>query len=107
MPQITELIWVRYDSAASKHYLLFYIGEKGTKFLALNANKVPDHEIQIIRANLNNLKTMGIDQIKQFLIEFAPISYKVAYRDKFRKDRITILKSYGLKELTSVSKRPG
>lgn len=106
MPQITELIWARYDSAASQHHLLLYIGEKGTQFLALNANKVPDHEIQIIRANLNNLKAMGIDQIVKFLIEFAPISYKVAFR-KFQKDRITILKSYGLKELTSVSKRPG
>jgi len=106
MPQITELIWVRYDSAASKHYLLLYIGEKGTQFLALDANKVPDHEIQTIRANLNNLKAMGIDQIIEFLIKFAPISYRVTFR-RFQKDRITIVKSYGLKELTSIPKSPG
>jgi hypothetical protein len=98
-------MWARYDSAASKHYLLLYIGEKSTQFLALDANTVPDHEIQIIRANLNNLKTMGIDQIIQFLIKHAPISYRTAFR-RFQKDRITIMKSYGLKELTPKPNSP-
>lgn len=103
--QVTELIWARYDSAASKHYLLLYLGEKGAQYLALDANTVPDHEIQTIRANLNNLKTMGIDQIIEFTIKYAPIAYKTAFR-RFQKDKLTIMKSYGLKELLSKTKSP-
>ena len=105
MPQIADLVWARYDTATSKQYLLFYIGAKGTQTLGLFADKVPDHEIQAIRANINNLKAMGLDQIVEFLKEFTPTAYRVAFR-RFQTDKLTINNAYGIKKLTSKSKSP-
>jgi hypothetical protein len=99
MPQSAELIWARYDKhQSSQHYLLLFLGETNQNVFAMEADKVPDREIAILRANLNEVKQLNAVELVEWLKKNMPTSYANAFR-RFEKDKLIIKQSYGLKTL--------
>ena len=97
MLRSTELIWARYDKKdSSKFYLLFYLGERDNLVSAIIADRVPENEIAIIRANLAQLRIWDQQTIQEWVKQTLPTSYTNAYR-MFEKDKLEILQTYGLK----------
>ena len=100
--QTADLIWTKYNSVKKGSYyvLLIYIGENGGKISALIADNVPSEEINILRSEIINLKTLPFEQIGQFIKDNMPIAYARAFRH-YDTTRLTILRSYPMKPLTA------
>jgi hypothetical protein len=98
MPQSAELIWARYDKQPPKHYLLIFLGETDQNILAMEADKVPDREVAILRANLNEVRQLSAVDLVEWIKKNMPISYTNAFR-RFERDKLIIKQSYGLKSL--------
>ena len=99
MPQPAELLWARYSKENKQQtYLLLYLGEQSNIISALVADKVPDMEITALRINLPHIRTMGTKEMAEWIKKNMPTSYNNAFKN-FSSDRLTILRSYGLKTI--------
>lgn len=95
-----ELVWARYikGPGETKRYLLVYLGEKGSKTVALRADEVPDDEIETLRLNLPSLRAMSMEDAIKFVKDNMPVSYSRAYSE-FTTNNFTVERSYGLRKL--------
>jgi hypothetical protein len=98
--QTTDLIWTKYNSIKKGSYyvLLIYLGEKDGKTISLLADNVPQEEINILRSELNTLKTLPLEQIIQFIKDNMPRAATKAFRP-YDTTRLVILNTMPLKPL--------
>jgi len=96
VPRPAELIWARYDKDnQSRYYLLLYLGLHDGHAVGIIADKVPDHEILAIRANLALLRQANLQSIGAWIRENLPVSYKHAYRH-FEANKLFVMTNFGL-----------
>ncbi len=109
MVQNFELIWARYEvKNPHEFYLLLYLGQSNGKTLAFVADKILDHEIAIIRANLNVLRQLNIgDAMQWFKTNMTSIfnNNRDTYRT-FDSNKLFVVKNLGLKGLEQKLKQP-
>jgi hypothetical protein len=100
MPQPIELIWARYDKTQqSKYHLLIYFGEHAGNSYAAEAELIPDHEIAILRINLDEIRKLPMTELITWIAKNTPILYNRSLK-KFKTEQLIIKTSYNLKPIT-------
>lgn len=96
-----ELIWSRYaKQQGPSYYLLLWVGQRDGKIITLDADKVLDNDVNAIRAKLEQLRSMDLQEKLEWLRTNTKTSYNRALRT-FKSERLERLQEYDLKELTS------
>ena len=96
-----DLIWARYNKGQnnSPYYLLLQVGITSGKLIALDADKVLDNDISLIRRNSSELKKMELGNKIEWLKTNIPMSYNRSLKT-FQEDKLETLQVYDLKNRT-------
>ena len=93
-----DLIWARYNKGqSSPYYLLLQVGITSGKLIALDADKVLDNDINLIRRNSSELKKMELGDKIEWLKTNIPMSYNRSLKT-FQGDKLETLQVYSLKK---------
>ncbi len=69
-PKVGQLVWALYrGKTRSICHLYLYLGKCDEKLVGIDANKIPDHEVAIIKANLAKLRELQTEDMFQFFKE--------------------------------------
>jgi hypothetical protein len=77
-----QIQWIQYgDQKVSKYLLILNLGIRNRKVCALECNKVPNREVDLIKSSEPILATISLADTIKWLKTNCPDSYRLAYRE--------------------------
>lgn len=96
IPQQADLVWIRYKH---KHKLVFFIGNNLGNYMILESDLITDKETGQIRKHIEDLRTMPLDELVDWLKRFCPTALRRAYRT-LKASETECLRIYNIKKPT-------